>query len=135
MRSSWAWDLALEVDRNGFLWVGCFNDSLGMEIYRCSCFQSIYLFKVGPLTFVILGWFFFLRASLVSVMYRAINLMTHCSSSLTWMFLVFLCEFSFNHFRSLKLVFINSASPGNLCWFVKPLFLRIGRVGNSLIHR
>ena len=44
---------------------------------------------------------FFLRASLVSVMYRAINLMTHCSSSLTWMFLVFLCEFSFNHFRSL----------------------------------
>lgn len=31
-------DLALEMDQNGFLPMGCFNSSLGMEVYRCLCF-------------------------------------------------------------------------------------------------
>lgn len=39
-------------------------------------------------------FFFFLRVSLVSVIYRAVDLMIQCSSSLIWVFLAFLSEFS-----------------------------------------
>lgn len=40
-----------------------------------------------------LTFFFFKEQNLVSVIYRAISLMIHCSFSLIWVFLVFLCEF------------------------------------------
>lgn len=39
-------------------------------------------------------FFFFLRVSLVSVIYRAVDLMIQCSFSLIWLFLAFLSEFS-----------------------------------------
>lgn len=52
-----------------------------------------HLFKVGPVAIIFLGWFF-LRANLVSVIYRVINLMIHCSFSFFWVFLVFVYVFS-----------------------------------------
>lgn len=59
-------------------------------------FTAAYVFRA-----FIQGWsinvhisrliFFFLRANLVSVICRAINLMIQCSFSLIWVFPVFLC--------------------------------------------